>query len=793
MNIQVSDPLQLLPYQSGAVTSPGQESAADASSDLTGPQQIAKIGDPVPIVFCRRRNNNGGVFVSPKATEARYENNVTIATVSETFANGVVVSQTVRAQEFIDISLCLVISEGNMNQLKLSDMFLGECKKGTYAQTYDRRAGTWIPGNFTDTYLTQTVSGNSLPASAVAGESYLLKDLGKVYHYFTSSVQGFPGFVTTDHVKHDFPQYCGTSGSYDDMTVVSFEHRLFNLDNWNLQVHAFVREGMNVTRLIDSTSGPSDNFVDLAKYLIDKSAAVPSELINLSLMVRAANFCETNGFFYNGKIENSQNLSDWMQSHAHFFLLRLAKVDGAFGFRPTLPVVQMGVNYNIKTTAISALYVFTEEELLPDGFEIEYIPLSERNEVVMQMMWREQPDADVGIARTLNVKFTGASSDGPFEQHDLSNFCTNENHAAKVGAYMLSRRRNITHNLRIKVRPGSHSTDLSVGDIARVRLRRETSVDVVEHHDFLYEIDRIEKTSTGPVIYDLTHFPIDSQGRSVVALDVSSATGTGISLDTGRQNTNCNDNTASTDLPDVGRGPFDGSGSTPTTPSESDVVKTLTPAGDANFDVGGSSPIGQTTNPDDPFDGPPAPFVTGFSGTPTIGDTLTLQPGCAGAFIKWYKININTNAVTLIGSGVGATLAVTEALVEEGVRVYGEGCCPDDLSPSGFGPCLESAPVDLFDEIVDCPGGGDSGNQGTFTKVINVGSAFPASFNFRYSAFTIQDRFVISGAATLDTGFVSGTNVNVSVSKTSADKFITVTVFAPQSGTAWNYDVGCAS
>ena len=85
MTIQVSDPLQLLPYQSGAVTSPGKESAANASADLTGPQQIAKIGEPVPIVFCRRRNNNGGVFVSPKATEARYENDVTIVTVSETY------------------------------------------------------------------------------------------------------------------------------------------------------------------------------------------------------------------------------------------------------------------------------------------------------------------------------------------------------------------------------------------------------------------------------------------------------------------------------------------------------------------------------------------------------------------------------------------------------------------------------------------------------------------------------------------------------------------------------------
>lgn len=792
MTIQVSDPLQLLPYQSGAVTSPGKESAADASSDLTGPQQIAKIGEPVPIVFCRRRNSNGGVFVSPKATEARYENDVDLIVVSETFSSGgTVTSRTTRAREILNIKLCVVISEGQLPPIKLNNMFFGECKRGTYAQTYDRRAGTWIPGNFIDSYLTNTITGNALPTNAQAGESYYLKDIGKVYHYTSSIVPGGnPFFVITDHVDHNLPEYCGTSGSYDNMTVVSFEHTLFNLDNWNLQIHAFVKKGMKVTRLVDNTLGPSDNFVDLAKYLIEKSSAVPSDLIDNTLLASAANFCETNSFFYNGKLEQSVNLSDWMQAHAHFFLLRFSKVNGKFAFRPTLPV---NTDNTIKTTAISYEYGFTESDLLPDGFEIQYIPLSERNAVIMQMMWREQPSGDIGFARTTNVKFSGTSSDGPFEQHDLSLFCTNENHAVKVGTYMLSRRRNIMHNLRITVRPGSHSSILSVGDIVRVRLRRETAVDQVEYHDFLYEIDRIEKTSTGPITYDLTHFPIDSQGRSVVALDVAGATGPGIVLDAGRQNFDCDVNTASTDLPDVGRGPFDGTGGTPNTPTPSQVDQDLTPQGGTDFELGGSSPAGSINNPADPYDQEPTATIQGYTGTPEAGDTLTFTPSCANPLIKWYLIDINTGVKTEVASGVAQSYIVTAAAQQEGVRVYAEGFCPDPGAPGGYAVGIESDTVDVFDEIIDCPGGGDSGNQGTFTKVINVGSAFPGSFVFTYTAFTIQDRFVISGAATLDTGFVSGTNVSVTVQKTSANSLITVTVYAPTSGTAWNYSVGCAS
>jgi hypothetical protein len=782
MTIQVSDPLQLLPYQSGGITSPGEESAANASPSLAVPQKAAKIGEAVPIVFCRRKNDNGGVFVSPKATEARYENDVTVSLIAETAS-----SSTYSGQEHLDIKLCLVLSEGEMEPLKLNDMFLGECKRGTYKQAYNQRAGTWIPGNHIDSYLQGTISGTTVPTGAATGESYYLKDTGKVYTFFTAS--GTLAYVFNEHVKHDCPQYCGTSGSYSNMTTLSFEHRIYSFDNWNLQIHAFVREGMKVTRLIDSTLGASDNFVDLAKYLIAKSSAVPDDLIDNTLLTSAANFCETNGFFFNGKIEESGNLSDWLQSYAHLFLLRFSKVNGKYAFRPTLPV---NANNTIKTTAISYEYGFTESDLLPDGFEIEYIPLSERNAVIMQMMWREQPSGDIGFARTTNVKFTGTSSDGPFEQHDLSLFCTNENHAVKVGTYMLSRRRNITHNLRITVRPGSHSSVLSVGDIARVRLRRETAVDQVEFHDFLYEIDRIEKTSTGPISYDLTHFPIDSQGRSVVALDVNGATGPGIVIDSGRENFDCDENTASTDLPNVGGSPFDGSGDSPVTPSDSDVNEVVTPSGDANFNEGGSSPQGSIDNPADPYDQEPTAAIAGYTGTPEAGDTLTFNPGCANPIIKWYLIDINTNAVTQVSSGVAETYIVTEAAQQAGVQVYAEGCCPDPGAPGGYGVCVKSDTVDVFDEIIDCPGGGDSGNQGTFTKVINVGSAFPGSFSFSYEAFTVQDRFVISGAASLDTGFVGG-SATVTVPKTSAGSLITVTVFAPTSGTAWNYSVGCAS
>ena len=61
-----------------------------------------------------------------------------------------------------------------MSPIKLNDMFFGECKRGTYAQTYDRRAGTWVPG-----YYYGQVEGGKLLVSVETGK-YVEKLRGHV-------------------------------------------------------------------------------------------------------------------------------------------------------------------------------------------------------------------------------------------------------------------------------------------------------------------------------------------------------------------------------------------------------------------------------------------------------------------------------------------------------------------------------------------------------------------------------------------------------------------------------------
>jgi hypothetical protein len=676
MSLNISDPLSLLAYQSGLADPPLVEAAAQAADDLTAQQRAYRIGDPVPIVFCRRVSGNGGVMVAPGATEARYQNDGTT--------------------NALTVSTMVVLSEGELPQIDLADCFIGPCRQGTWNQTYDRRAGNWTPGNFVTT--------------------------------------------VADKDPWACPYYCGTSGRYEDMTTMSCVNTFVDgSERWEHQLHVFVRQGIKITRIIDSTLGPSNNVIDLALYLMDKSVRIPSTLIDTTQMLAAANFTETNGLHFNGVFQESLNLDEWLEQISNDYLLRLVELNGKFGFKPRLPV---NANHTIKTTAIGWSFTFTEDHLLPDGFEIQYIPLADRIPVTLQMMWRQQPESDIGFPRTTKISYSGEATAGPFEQYDLSGYCTSETHAVKVGAYRLARRKFITHTLRLKVRPANYNSLLTQGDIVRVRLRRETALAALDYHDFLYEIERIEKTASGACIFDLTHFPIDAQGRSLVALQVAAATAPGVVIASGRSDYSCDDN-SSTPGTAVGGGginfpAFDDTPSLAETEVEFPAPGTPGAAvGDTTWPESGSSPIGpdvsqparepsggQTPiggwdNPTDPLEtssdlpteckkpdetlplnipyclekitGPSGAGPGGPNTVPLVGDTLSVSDTdfvCAGQ-VCWSKIKKVTGEETEIycqDEPINGAWSLSITTDEIDHYIVAVGRCKDPSTPNGWGP-----------------------------------------------------------------------------------------------------------
>jgi hypothetical protein len=629
------------------ISTPLKEAGATGADNLDTQQRGAVIGEPIPIVFCRRVDGVGGVLISPAATEARFEDS---------------------AEGDITASYHLVLSEGQIDSIQVRDVFQRSCRVGSFSQTYGRRAGTFVPGNFID----------------------------------DSDVEA--------------PYYCGTGGHYTGLSTLAFTVTIpAGFDQWNRQVHCFVRGGMHVVRLLDSVEGPSNNVCDLLLYLLRNSSRVPEAQINTASLLAGATFTNANGFWFNGVVSESTNVRDWISDTLRYFLLRQSRSGGKEGLRPLLPTNTDG---SIKTTAVNWEFTFTEEHIIPGAFEIAYTPLADRKPFCVMVLWRQQDDLGIAVMRTSEVRYPGTAEEGPFEQHDLSAFCSSEDHAVKVGTYILSKRRHVTHRLQIGVKPDAFNPTLTAGDLVRVRLDRIASTGAASRHDYLYEVDRIGKSVTGDVQLDLTHFPIDGNLASVVAQEVASATGGGLILPTGLTGITCDINSSSdTSVPaDISSGngdipdeslfetevaeiqPMDTSAQVDEDDDEDGNGVALSEAA-VRFWYGG----GSSANPKDALSSQTESVPSGsvsdytYSGdpeNPVVGDTVTAPEICEGGVVVWYRIDPSVEGGKVLVPG--ATSTYTMVINDIDYSVYAELFCPDPSSPTGYGEPIQLGPTPII-------------------------------------------------------------------------------------------------
>jgi hypothetical protein len=68
---RIADSLALLAVEAGQVNNPSEQFGAAGTSRLDVNQRSINIGEPVPIAFGLRRENQGGILISPGASECR--------------------------------------------------------------------------------------------------------------------------------------------------------------------------------------------------------------------------------------------------------------------------------------------------------------------------------------------------------------------------------------------------------------------------------------------------------------------------------------------------------------------------------------------------------------------------------------------------------------------------------------------------------------------------------------------------------------------------------------------------
>lgn len=471
----------------------GTPTGAGLGADpMAGDQASTALGDPIPVVWARWRDGAGGVLLSPPATEVRYEQALT---------------------GDVQASYHLLLGEGAMSPVEVRDVFSGSVRVGSFNQTYNRRAGLWNPGN----YLTDL----SLPEIA------------------------------------QLSQYCGSIGTYPGCSTLSYQIVCPPGDfSFKRQVNIFIRGGINVTRLADNIYGPSDNFADLILWLMQRSAYVPAELIDIPALTATALFLDRYQLSCNCIISQATSIPDLIANWGPSFLVTESRNGGKIGLRPLLPTDAQG---NILAGTLTPAYRFTIDNVDPDSLEINYAGLSTRQPFVAQTRWRQQPSNDLGIDRILETSLAGTATSGPYELEDLSEFATREIHAARAGAFKLSRRLRIDHTARWATRPGNHATSLAPGAIVRLTLPREAWGEGYDEWDYLYLLQRITRGVTGGPVYEAVHLPVNGDRVSLTALDVLHARGTGILLSPQRTGIVQDENSASDSSvpPDVGIDPTD--------------------------------------------------------------------------------------------------------------------------------------------------------------------------------------------------------------------------------------------
>lgn len=373
-----------------------------------------------------------------------------------------------------------------------------------------------------DVELTETINGAFLqPITA----TFLARD----GTYYATIYGGFPAVsytvTVTEENSEPLPKpeatlYCGTGGSYAGLTTVSVSRTYPAGDEgWRRQSHFFIRQGQPILRLIEGSAGPTNLLPDVAYHLLVASKRVPAQLIDTTALTAAARFCATNGITFDGAIANPANVREWLALVAPLHLLRVTDRWGQIGLRPALPVTAA---HTIDTSPLTPVMVFDESTILGE-LSATYRPAADRKPFCALVLWRDQPENDIGVPQATEVRYQGMAIDGPYSDIDGAEFITRELHAVRAGALALARRQHVTHDASWQVAPSPAVAALRSGDIVRVNLARNPTTGAPSVWSYLYEIERLSGPPAGPWTIEASHHPVDDLGASLLARDVAGA------------------------------------------------------------------------------------------------------------------------------------------------------------------------------------------------------------------------------------------------------------------------------
>ena len=413
--------------------------------------------------------------------------------------------------------------------------------------------GTLVGGNAVGTIERFPSSGYTAPSATYWTDNF--GTVGPLVYSYTSGTvdnQANPSNPATDttldgvqdeihltpYADPTSPPVSADFTVFSDITFLEIDGNIYDppsqgsYPTTTRQISTFYENGISVDLysggLVSGSyaTGASNQFVDLAMYLFTQikrvSGATTADLaapIDVSNLQALATFCTNTGLFFNGVIDQSVNIIDYISKVAPFFLLSFVSSNGRYSLQPLLPIT--GAN-QIDLTALTPVATFNESNILPGSFSKRYDDADERRAINVSLLWRESDPTIIGMQRTTTVRYGTTDNNAPTEQFDMTDFCTSAAHATVYGKYELARRKYSTHSISFAT--PLLTTALIPTQIIRVIRRRISSRGDNRTEADWYQVTNVKHESNGTSTISAMHFPVDGSSIARISDEVVNGT-----------------------------------------------------------------------------------------------------------------------------------------------------------------------------------------------------------------------------------------------------------------------------
>ena len=209
-------------------------------------------------------------------------------------------------------------------------------------------------------------------------------------------MSGVSTVTETIYNELEFPDVPGGDqqivGGLQDLTMLGIKGNINLLrptdgsgPDYFVQSHIFVEDGIDVERLTLGGTGPSPFLGDLVNYLMNTTQVLKNDQIDTESFAQANRLHSAYKMYFNGVLQTTNSLAEWLTRTAPYFLLTPRQVDGKYGLWPVCPL--NGANELSRDTTVPEL-VITSDDIVQGSYSRSYISAKDRQPVCLIMVYQ---------------------------------------------------------------------------------------------------------------------------------------------------------------------------------------------------------------------------------------------------------------------------------------------------------------------------------------------------------------------------------------------------------------------